>query len=72
MVYTYLSSPEGKGAIEAELKNPHGQRMAFLLLAQSLDTLDLPEDVRIIIRQRSLNMKVERPEGLDPSGLPGR
>jgi len=51
MIYGYLSSPEGKGTIEAVLANPHGQRMAFLLLAQSLDTLELPEEVKTIIRR---------------------
>jgi len=49
-VQKYLNSPEGQAAIDAYLATPSGQQMARLLLARSLDRLDLPDDVKAIVK----------------------
>ena len=50
-VRNYLSSPEGQAAIDAYLATPGGQQMARLLLSRSLDQLDLPDDVKALVRE---------------------
>jgi hypothetical protein len=46
----YLASPEGKATIDAYLATPGGQKMAQLLLCRALDSLDIPEDAKGVLR----------------------
>lgn len=50
-VRNYLNSPEGQAAVDAYLATPAGQQMARLLLARSLDRLDLPDDIKALVRE---------------------
>ena len=50
-VRDYLSSPAGQAAVDAYLATPGGQQMARLLLARSLDRLDLPSDVKDLVKK---------------------
>ncbi|MFA5331279.1 MAG: hypothetical protein WC342_02765 [Methanoregula sp.] len=47
----FLDSPQGKEAIDAYLATPGGQQVARLLLLKSLDRLDIPDDVKAMIRR---------------------
>jgi len=48
---TYIASPEGQKTLNTCLATPEGQQMARLLLGQTIDSLDLPEDIRNQVRQ---------------------
>jgi len=50
LIREYLSSPEGQASIDAFLATPRGQQMAFLLLSRALNDLDLPPEVKSVIR----------------------
>ncbi len=50
-VRDYLTSSDGQAAVDAYLATPGGQQMARLLLARSLDGLDLPGDVKDLVKQ---------------------
>jgi hypothetical protein len=47
----FLASPQGKDAIDSYLSTPGGQQMARLLLLQALDRLDIPDEVKVMIRK---------------------
>lgn len=47
----FLESPQGKETIDAYLSTPGGQQMARLLLVKALDRLDIPDDVKAVIRK---------------------
>lgn len=46
----YLASPEGKATIDAYLATPGGQKMAQLLLCRALDSLEIPEEAKGVLR----------------------
>ena len=50
MIQVFLSSPEGKEAIDSYLSTPGGQQMARLLLLRALDRLNIPDEVKVMIR----------------------
>ena len=50
-VRNYLNSPEGQAAIDAYLATPGGQQMARLLLSRSLDRLDLPDEIKVRVKE---------------------
>jgi hypothetical protein len=49
-VRSFLSSPEGKEIIDSYLATPEGQQMARLLLLRALDGLNIPDEVKVMIR----------------------
>jgi hypothetical protein len=50
MIQGFLSSPEGKEAIDSYLSTPGGQEMARFLLLRALDRLNIPDEVKVMIR----------------------
>ena len=50
-VHEYLSSPAGKEVVRKYLATPGGQMLARELLSTALDSLELPQDVKDIIRK---------------------
>ncbi|MFA5221692.1 MAG: hypothetical protein WC391_05350 [Methanoregula sp.] len=50
-VHEYFASAEGQAAVNSYLATPGGQQVARLLLAQSLDRLDIPSDVKDLVKQ---------------------
>lgn len=50
-IRNYLSSPEGKKAIDCYLSTPEGQDMEKLVLSRTLDRLDLPPDIKTLVRE---------------------
>jgi len=50
MIHGYLSSPEGQASIREYLTTPAGKQTTQLLLPHMLDSLNLPEDVKVKIR----------------------
>jgi len=49
-IRSFLESPQGKEFIDSYLATPGGQQMARLLLLRALDGLNIPEDVKVMIR----------------------
>ncbi|MGA2698534.1 MAG: hypothetical protein ABSE74_02730 [Methanoregula sp.] len=50
-IRSFLSSPQGKDVIDSYLSTPGGQQMARLLLLRALDRLDIPDEVKVMIRK---------------------
>ena len=50
-VHEYFASAQGQAAVDSYLATPGGQQVARLLLARSLDGLDLPNDVKDLVKQ---------------------
>ncbi|HNX16749.1 MAG TPA: hypothetical protein PKM50_00300 [Methanoregula sp.] len=49
-IRSFLESPQGKEAIDSYLATPGGQQMARILLLRSLDSLNIANDVKDMIR----------------------
>ncbi|MEN6611697.1 MAG: hypothetical protein ABFC24_12720 [Methanoregulaceae archaeon] len=49
-VHEFLSSPDGKDVVRNYLSTPGGQQLARDLLSAALESLDLPEDLKVTIR----------------------
>jgi hypothetical protein len=50
MIRGYLSSPEGQRYIREYLKSPEGKQAAEVLLPLLLEGIDVPDEVRISLR----------------------
>jgi hypothetical protein len=51
MIQRYLSSDEGNVATRQYLATPRGKQTARMILPLILDALDLPDDVKILVRR---------------------
>ena len=51
MVQDYLSSKEGQSCIREYLLTPRGKKTALEILPMVLDAVDLPADVKNVVRE---------------------
>ncbi|MDO9325045.1 MAG: hypothetical protein Q7T80_08845 [Methanoregula sp.] len=51
MIHNYISSTEGKTSIRQYLATPRGKQTAQYILPLVMDAVDLPEEVKISVRE---------------------